>query len=401
MRSRLPLLFALALLTLPRPGSVHAAAPPDAAAKGQLGSFFTALRAAEAKGQDRAVRIAWWGDSAIVSDGYTGRLRERLQERFGDLGPGFLLADATFEGYLHDGVRMKRTGWSTNTVIQGSLKSGLYGYGGVQCESFGGASSTFEVEGAPITAVEVLYRGFPKSGGVQIFADDAGSATASHETAATPAKDGVWRWEAPAGGVKKVRVRAAGGGQTVLYGVALERGTRGVTLDTLGILGMRARRWLNADAEHLEQQVAARRPDLLVLNFGGNERVDAGLTAARHQEDIVAAMRALKAGAPDAACLIVGPIAHGVTVKGKVKIDPDLKTIYAGQRAAAAELGCAFFDTLAAMGGDDAVEIYRKKKRLGGDLAHLNGAGHKAVGDLLADWFLTTYDAWKSQTAKR
>ena len=41
---------------------------------------------------------------------------------------------------------------------------------------------------------------------------------------------------------------------------------------------MRARRWLNADAAHLAEQVRERAPGLLVLNFGGNERVDPSLS---------------------------------------------------------------------------------------------------------------------------
>jgi len=394
----------LAAMTLT---TLLAAAPPteadgadavvDLTVRERLTSFFEAPATTEAPDTKRVVRIAWWGDSAIVSDGYTGQLRTRLQERFGDAGPGFMLLDTTFDGYLHDGVRMKRHGWSSSNVIQGSLRSGLYGYGGVQSESYGGASTTYTAE-APLTRVDVFYRAFPKAGSLQIFADGAPSATATEETAADAPGDRVWRWTAPEGGVKSVRVRAGGGGQTVAYGVALERGDNGVTVDALGVLGMRARRWLNADADHMKSQLEARSPDLLVLNFGGNERVDPGLTADRHKDEIIETMKHLRAGAPSAACLIVGPIAHGVRVRGKVALDPDLKPVYEGQRAAADALGCAFFDTIEAMGGDDAVELFRKKKRLGGDLSHLNGRGHRAVGDLMADWFLANYDGWKAET---
>ncbi|TNF38194.1 MAG: hypothetical protein EP329_01135 [Deltaproteobacteria bacterium] len=396
---RLPAL-ALTLTTLliaQRPAAADEVVPTDAAVKTRLTRFFQALKDAEDADAKRVVRVSWWGDSAVVSDGYTGQLRERLQQRFGDAGPGFVLLDTTFEGYLRDGLRMKRHGWESHNVIQGNLRSGLYGYGGVQSESFGGAATTFTAE-TPLSRVAVFYRAFPKAGKLQIFADDAASASATEETASDEPGDRVWRWDAPEGGVKSVRVRAGGNGQTVAYGVALERGDNGVTIDALGLLGMRARRWMNADADHMKAQVEARQPDLLVLNFGGNERVDPGLSADKHKDDIVATMKHLRAGAPDAACLIVGPIAHGVKVRGKVVLDPDLKTVYEGQRAAADALDCAFFDTIAAMGGDDAVEIFRKQKRLGGDLSHLNGKGHRAVGDLMADWFLATYDAWKAES---
>lgn len=385
-----------ALLAAAPPAGAEDVAPPDAAVKTRLAPFFAALRDAERPEERRIARITWWGDSAVVSDGYTGTVRERLQARFGDAGPGFILPTTTFDGYLRAGVRLLRNSWTAYNVIQGNLSSGLYGLAGIQASSWGGASSTFESLGAPFTRVDVYYRAFPKAGGIQIFADDAGTATATQSAESATQKDEVWRWTAPAGGVKKVRVRAAGKGETVLYGVALERGDNGVTLDAFGLLGMRARRWLNADAAHLAGQIAQRAPDLLVLNFGGNERVDGDLSVAKHLEDMRAVIAVFKAGAPGAACLLVGPIAHGETVKGRVVVDPDLATIYAAQRKAAAEAGCAFFDTVAAMGGDGAIAAFRKKKLIGGDLSHLNGRGHKVVGELIADWLLAAYDSWKS-----
>lgn len=400
MRRCAPIFTLLALIASTPPAEADEVATVDPAVKTRLAPFLDALAAAEDADARRIVRVAWWGDSAIVSDGYTGQLRERLQARFGDAGPGFVLPDTTFDGYLRDGVRLKRNGWSTSNIIQGALKSGLYGYGGIQATSFGGASCTFESRGAPFDAVHVYYRAFPKAGALQIFADDARAATATEEGDAEAPTDRVWRWTAPSPGATTVRVRAAGGGQTVLYGVALERGDNGVTIDALGLLGMRARRWLNADADHLASQIALRSPELLVLAFGGNERVDPGLTADRHRADIVATMEALKKGAPEAACLVVGPLAHGVKKGGRILLDPDLAPIYEGQRAAADELGCAFFDTVEAMGGEDSVARFRKARLIAGDLAHLNGAGHRAVGDLMADWLLAVYDDYKA-TATR
>jgi len=175
----------------------------------------------------------------------------------------------------------------------------------------------------------------------------------------------------------------------------VERGTSGVELDAIGILGMRARRWLNANQDHLEKQVETRRPDMVVLNFGGNERVDAGLTKTAHKADIEKALGALRAGAPKAACVIVAPIAHGEDKAGKVVLDPALTKIYEAQREVAEEQGCAFFDTLDAMGGKKALKTWRDKKLISGDYAHLTTKGHEALGGLLADWLLGRYDAWR------
>ena len=93
---------------------------------------------------------------------------------------------------------------------------------------------------------------------LQLFVDGSGTPLATRSTAGADKGDEVWRvsLESPA---RVVKVRAAGEGLVRVYGVALERGGKGgVQLDALGILGMRARRWLNADADHLTAQVKAR-----------------------------------------------------------------------------------------------------------------------------------------------
>jgi lysophospholipase L1-like esterase len=378
--------FTLAL-SLPF-ASAHATGPNPSEA---LGSFFKLLSGLEGKSTDRQVKIAWYGDSAIISDGYTGEVRSRLQQRFGNAGPGFILAAPTFEGYLRDGVRLKRQGWESQAVIAGELKSGEYGYGGVVSTSFGGATATFEAT-TPVGAIEVWYEAIPKGGKLQLFLDGASTPTAVETTAGEGAK--VWR-HVPEKPVKSVKLRAGGEGLVRVFGLVLDTASRGLQLDPIGILGIRGRRWLNADASHLTQQVGKRSPDLIVLNFGGNERVDGGLTKASHKSDIGKTLDALRAGAPKASCLLVGPIAHGED-KGKgIVLDPELAIIYEAQREVADDKGCAFFDTLAAMGGKKALKTWRDKNWLSGDYAHLTNKGHETLGDLMADWLLGAYDAWK------
>ena len=371
-------------------GQAPPEAPPRlATGEAHLAPLWDALADVEAGQRDRPVRIAWWGDSAIVSDGYTGEIRARLQARFGDGGPGFVLAAPSFDGYLRKGVRLKRHKWETHGVLRGERKDGRYGFGGVVASSWGGSGSTYILEhGAPIDHVEVWHRVGPKLGGLQLFADEAGQPTASVSTAADVAADHVWspRLDSPA---RHLRLRASGGGLVRVYGVVLERSGPGIVLDALGVIGLRARRWTkHADAEHMAGQVASRQPDLLVVAFGGNERVDPGLTPERHEADITALLKLMRAATPRAACLVFGPIAHG---KKGTRLDPALDTIYLGQQAAAARAGCAFFDTIAAMGGDESVAQFRQRKLMGRDLAHLNPKGHAEVGRLFTDWLLDAY----------
>ncbi|MFT7581163.1 MAG: hypothetical protein ACI9MR_002837, partial [Myxococcota bacterium] len=170
-------------------GTASANTDPDSVATAPtsqkaLVPFFEVLASTQIEGSDRIARIAWWGDSAIVSDGYTGQVRDRLQTRFGNSGPGFILAAPTFDGYLHSDVRLKRHHWETANVIQGNVKSGRYGYGGIRAASWGGASSTFEAKERPWDVVDVYYETHEKGGAIQLFVNGAGRSTVSYDAKA-------------------------------------------------------------------------------------------------------------------------------------------------------------------------------------------------------------------------
>ena len=389
-----PLLVATAAASAAAGQMTSTSASTEAVAHGEgvghLNAFFDALDALDASPPGDHVRVGWWGDSAIVSDGYTGALRRTLQERFGDGGPGFTLVAPDFDGYLRKGVRLKRHHWEVMSVLKGGRKDGRYGYGGVVATSYGGAGSTFTTPEPRIDRVHVHYRRTSRAGGLQLFIDGAPQPTFTLPKSRDGGGDTVWKvpLDTPA---RSVRLRAAGGGRSMLYGVSLERDKPGLVLDSLGLVGLRARRWRKADEQHLSQQVASRGLDLIVVAFGGNERVDPNLSVDRHATVIGETIRRFRAGAPKASCLIVGPIAHAK--RGSTRLDPRLTTIYTAQRQAAKAEGCAFFDTIAAMGGDNAVVHFKSKRLLGRDLAHLTPAGHVVVGGLISDWLLAAYDA--------
>jgi lysophospholipase L1-like esterase len=290
---------------------------------------------------------------------------------------------------------MKRHHWETKSVLHGGLRSGRFGLAGVTAGSFGGAGSTFIFD-APVDRMHLFYRGGPKAGGVQVYLNEE-RVTAEVLSAKGEAwSDQVW---SPDFGreITWARLRAAGGGRTELYGVAFENAGPGVVVDTLGIVGIRARRWRKADKAHMAAQVQARGVDLIVLNFGGNERVDRDLSVEKHSLEIQEALALFRAGAPDAACLLVGPLAHGH--KGRPRLDPRLETVGRAQREVARQVGCAYMDTVALMGGEDAVSGFRAQGWMGRDLAHLNGKGHRELGARMGRWLLSRYDLWRRASA--
>lgn len=81
-------------------------------------------------------------------------------------------------------------------------------------------------------------------------------------------------------------------------------------------------------------------------------------------------------------------------MRGAVRSKPTLDLMIRLQRQTAAELGCAFWDARAAMGGPGSFGRWlgQKPSLAWSDLYHLTGKGLHIVGNTLSDALLAAYD---------
>ena len=351
-----------------------------------LGQFYAALRRTALKEPGALTRITHYGDSIIIEDLWTSTVRRRLQERFGDGGAGFLFLARPWEWYGHLGVVMKFTdAWHYYRVTIGQIHDAFYGYGGVSFLAAGPgsratyATTTEGTTGRAVSRFEVYYLAQPGGGSVEVAVD--GEVADTFSTAAAAVGSAYRLVEMP-DGPHTIVAQSVGGGPVRLFGVTMERTGPGVVYDGIGLLGASARALLEPDETHWKEQFAHRRPDLVVLTFGTNESDhDLSLTAYREQLGRVVAR--IRAVAPFASCLLVGPPDRGdPSTRETRSIIPKIVGV---QRDAALAGGCAFWDTYAAMGGKDTMwHWYRANpRRAFGDLTHLAPPGGEILGDLL------------------
>ena len=80
----------------------------------------------------------------------------------------------------------------------------------------------------------------------------------------------------------------------------------------------------------------------------------------------------------------MAPVDHGQREGQRVVSRPMVPKVVEAQRRAAMAEGCAFFDTVAAMGGEGSAGRWRRSNPplLSGDLAHLTFAGQKVIGQM-------------------
>lgn len=352
-------------------------------------AFYDALYRT-ASGESGAItRVAHFGDSSIALDGITQTVRERLQQRFGDAGHGWVLAARGSLPYRHRGVRHESSddGWRLMDISHLPLADGHYGLGGYQARSISGGRGRFETaeEGAPVgTAVarfEVFYERHPRGGRLEVRVD--GGDPTLVDTRGEVVTDEVHRVVVP-DGPHRFDIRTTGRGESHLYGVVLERDGPGVVYDSLGMVGARARRFLGFDREHLARQLELRGTDLVVIGYGGND-ADDDRSEADYEEDFRRVARLVREARPGASCLLFAPLDQAERDdRGRIRTMESVPRIVSAMRTAAQAEGCAFFDTFEAMGGPGGMERwFRSQPRLAfGDFRHATPAGYRVLGNM-------------------
>src|SRR5580700_5361612 len=113
------------------------------------------------------LRILHYGDSHTAADEWTGDLRTRFQEKFGDGGSGYSFAGRPWNGYRREDVRSGSTrGWHSDGLV-GRTGDGAYGLGGVSMSTNVPHEAVYlQAEGQQF---ELFYLQQPGGGSLQIY----------------------------------------------------------------------------------------------------------------------------------------------------------------------------------------------------------------------------------------
>jgi len=353
-----------------------------------LRNFYAQLANTAAKKPGAITRVAHYGDSSVAADAITKTARRRLQQRFGDSGHGFILMAKGNMFYGHKDIKHRPSkGWEVHSIVRRALRDGWYGYGGVQARGRAGQYTLFEtvkgsVVGGKVSSFEIFFQRYPQGGTLRLKVD--GKTHSSLSTRGETRED-AWLVVRVPDGPHSFSVRTMGGGRNRLYGVALERDVPGVVYDSLGLVGARAQRLLNGDAEHWRRQISHRSPHLLVLGFGGNEAGNDWLDMDRYETELVSVVKMMRRGKRDMACLLFGPLDQGRRdARGKVRTIPKLPLVVQVQRKVAKAQDCAFFDVYQAMGGKGSIGRWNKSRPplATSDFRHATPRGYEVIGNM-------------------
>lgn len=339
-----------------------------------LDLFYQAL--ADLQTHARPIHILQFGDSHTASDDWVASMRNLLQAKFGDGGPGFVQAGRPYKGYRHFDARGNQSpGWTTQGTMahRGDPNQGLSGV------SISAASPdrtvTLEASGENLS---LFYLRQPGGGQVNVTADgkDMGVVTAEGDPA-----PGTMSWTLPPG-PHDLSLRTLDGGWVRIFGWALDN-PAGLTFETLGINGAQANVILSWDETLWASELVQRRPALVILAYGANEANSRLWTLEQYRLDMKALIERVRRAAPQAAILMIGP-----PDCGKARPLLHLSDVVAAQHEIAREQHVAFWDWRKHMGGPGSVKLWVTAGYGQSDYIHMTGEGYRLTGESIVNALL-------------
>ena len=344
-----------------------------------LRRFFAALNGISTLG--RPVRVAFLGDSFIEGDILTADFRERMQERFGGRGVGFVPV-ASQVSQFRPTVRQRSKGWTTRSILSDRKHKYL-----LSCLLFDAASD------APMITFETTdYMPHLKSVGTLKFLYTRNTATELRWicnnardtfTARLPQTDGVGQYVAKGSFTEgKLTFMRAQGLQAL--GIALED-DRGVVVDNFALRGNSGLPLENLDLELCQSLQDVRPYDLIVIQYGLNVATERTKDYGFYRDKMVAIIKHVRACFPGADVLLLGVSDRSKVVGGERHTMSSVKNLRRVQREAAMQAGATFWDVYEAMGGEDSMVGYVKRNWAAKDYTHLSFQGGRELANALYD----------------
>jgi lysophospholipase L1-like esterase len=385
-------------------------APAHLSSSEALAPFFAALAALDGETARTPVRVLQIGDSHTANDSLSGRLRDRLQARFGAAGRGWLPAGIPFKYYRPHLVSVAESGWQhVKPSDHAGVALGLDASAAISQPP----DSVMTVEGTePLGfdrfAVEFLTQ--PDGAAFTVAIDGGEPQSVSTAAPATAIKRFELALDHPA---RRAELRASERPPVVLLGWGVERRTAGIIYENHGMIGATVGLLDQMTPEAVAFELDTRRPALLIVAFGTNEGFDNDLDADRYTSRFRGAVEGLRQRGHGVPVLILGtpdgnradrgcqpdPCGAGPETPCAWRAPPKLAMVRDIQRRVAAQQGWAYWDWFGAMGGACSID------RMTGanpplampDHVHLSTPGYQAMADLLFADLMRGYEIWKVQ----
>ena len=358
-----------------------------------LASFYAALDSASSM----PVRVVHYGDSQTEEDRITNILRERWQKEFGGGGVGLIPLHQTIP------TRSIRQWLSINGVVQtaqgGPKRYLVYGPRSMRLED-----DDYGVMGQVAVMDSTLVKG---SEDIVMNIEPIDKKRKSHNyfnrvriltdniTGYVLAQDSLFpiaHHQSPIALIdscERCEIHLQGRGK--VYGVSLEI-DRGLIVDNIPMRGCSGNIFTKIDSMQLSDFYRETNTRLIILQFGGNmipQTENPSTISGYVRSTLRQQVRYLRACAPEASILFVGPSDMSTNIDGQMTTYPLVPYMDKLLKKMAAEEQIAYWSMYDAMGGKDSMVRWVEIGLAGSDYVHFTRAGANKMGKILYEWLMS------------
>ena len=358
-----------------------------------LSAFYAALDSASSK----PVRVVHYGDSQTEEDRITNILRERWQKEFGGGGIGLIPLHQTIptrsirQWLSINGVVQTTQGGPKRYLVYGPRSMrledddyGVMGQVAVMDSTLVKGSEDIVMNIEPIDKKRKSHNYFNR---VRILTDSVTGYILAQDSLfpITPHLSPI----ALIDSCERCEIHLQGRGK--VYGVSLET-DRGLIVDNIPMRGCSGNIFTKIDSMQLSDFYRETNTRLIILQFGGNmipQTENPSTISGYVRSTLRQQVRYLRACAPEASILFVGPSDMSTNIDGQMTTYPLVPYMDKLLKKMAAEEQIAYWSMYDAMGGKDSMVRWVEIGLAGSDYVHFTRAGANKVGKILYEWLMS------------
>ena len=353
-----------------------------------LAAFYQALDSADVM----PVRVVHYGDSQIEEDRITNILRERWQQEYGGGGVGLIPLHQTIPTRS---IRQRLSINGTVQTVQGGPKRYLvYGPRSMRLEDndYGAMGQVAVLDSTLVPGSEdVILNIEPINKKLQshnyfnrirLLTDSVTASTSMANSSSTNSlitlPDSTTHCELHLQGKGKV------------YGISLETAT-GVIVDNIPMRGCSGNIFTRIDSASLSDFYRETNTRLIIMQFGGNmipQTENTSTISGYVRTTLRQQIRYIRACAPQASILFIGPSDMSTNIDGKMTTYPLVPYMDQQLKKMAQEENIAYWSMYDAMGGFESMVTWHDKGLAGSDYVHFTRTGANNIGKKLYNWIM-------------
>ena len=387
------------------------AIPEVGVANTDLRAYLAAFYAALDSASSMPVRVVHYGDSQIEEDRITNVLRERWQQQYGGGGVGLIPLHQTIP------TRTIRQWLSINGVVQTAQKGpkrylvygprsmrlidsddyGVMGQVSVMDSTLVAGSEDIVLNIEPIDKKRKPHNYFNR---VRVLTDSVDGYVLVKDTMLHHATQSytMLHYTLP-DSCERCELHLQGKGN--LYGVSLET-DKGMIVDNIPMRGCSGNIFTKIDSTQLSDFYSETNTRLIILQFGGNMIPQTENTSTINgyvRGTLRQQVRYLRACAPQAAVLFIGPSDMSTRIDGEMVTYPLVPYMDRLLKKMAEEEQIAYWSMYDAMGGKDSMVRWVENGLAGSDYVHFTRSGANNIGKKLYHWLMSYSTSDRSQSS--